>query len=229
MPTELDLALRLLLAAGLAAAIGAEREFSDQSVGFRTHILVGAGSALFAIVSAFGFQAIVEASGDVMSRIDPSRVAAQIVVGVGFLGGGAIIKSGSSVRGITTAAGLWVTAAVGTACGIGMLAMAIATTLISILALALLKPLLKPIRANVKSRKKPSGELIVLADSDVELGGVLNAFRDADLSLKGLNVQQDGTATVIRADVGQDDLSDSGELLVRLQGHPHVREVAWHA
>lgn len=229
MPTEIDLALRLLLAVVLSAAIGAERELSDQSVGFRTHILVGAGAALFAIISAYGFQAIVEASGDVMSRVDPSRVAAQIVVGVGFLGGGAIIKSGSSVRGITTAAGLWVTAAVGTACGIGMLSMAIATAGISVLALALLKPLLKPLRAGVKNRKKRPGTFVLHADPDVEISSLLDAFRDADLPLRGLNISQDAKATTIRAEVDQVEHADPGDLLVVLQEHPQVRDVAWSA
>jgi len=128
MPTQVDLVLRLLLAAALAGALGVERELTEQPAGFRTHILVGGGAALFAVISAFGFQAIFGADPHRTAPVDPSRVVAQIVVGIGFLGGGAILKYGASVRGLTTAASLWITAAVGTAVGIGMLLVATATT-----------------------------------------------------------------------------------------------------
>src|SRR6266487_6701615 len=132
MPTQVDLVLRLLLAAALAGALGVERELTEQPAGFRTHILVGIGAALFAMVSAYGFQAIVlRTSPDPTGRavsVDVSRVASQIVVGIGFLGGGAIIKYGASVRGLTTAANLWITAAIGNAVGIGMLLLGTVTT-----------------------------------------------------------------------------------------------------
>jgi putative Mg2+ transporter-C (MgtC) family protein len=98
VPSEWELALRLLLAAGLAGLIGMERELTDQPAGFRTNILVGLGAALFAIVSAFGFQSIAGEGPTTVVRADITRVASQIVVGIGFLGGGAIVKYGATVR-----------------------------------------------------------------------------------------------------------------------------------
>jgi putative Mg2+ transporter-C (MgtC) family protein len=110
---QLDIALRLLIASALGAAIGLEREVHGHPAGMRTHLLVSLGSALFTALSIYGFEAT--ATGP----IDPSRVAAQIVSGIGFLGAGAIIKDGFSVRGLTTAASLWATAAVGMGAGTG--------------------------------------------------------------------------------------------------------------
>ncbi|HWD66884.1 MAG TPA: MgtC/SapB family protein [Caulobacteraceae bacterium] len=110
--------LRLGIAAGLGAAVGIEREVRDREAGIRTHLLVSMGSALFTIVSAYGFHEFL-ASGASVVRADPTRIAAQIVTGIGFLGAGAIIREGLSVRGLTTAASLWVVAAIGMAAGAG--------------------------------------------------------------------------------------------------------------
>ena len=112
---QLDLALRLLIAAVLGAAIGLEREIHDHPAGMRTHLLVALGSALFTVMSIFGFVGVVAGQG----AVDPSRIAAQIVTGIGFLGAGAILKYGTSIRGLTTAASLWATAAIGVAVGTG--------------------------------------------------------------------------------------------------------------
>src|SRR3954452_612123 len=123
MPDEWHLVLRLLLATGLAGILGIERELSGQPAGFRTHALVGLGSVLFAITSAYGFDAIAGSGSHAVVRADVTRIASQIVVGIGFLGGGAIIKYGSNVRGLTTAASLWLTAAVGVGVGPGVASM----------------------------------------------------------------------------------------------------------
>src|SRR5947207_6025845 len=140
MPSEGDLVVRLLLAASLAGALGGERELTDQPAGFRTHILVGLGAALFAVISAYGFETVV-GSGHQGVQADPTRVASQIVVGIGFLGGGAIIKYGAGVRGLTTAASLWVTAAIGTAIGLGALVLGCVVTGLVLLALVGGRPL----------------------------------------------------------------------------------------
>ena len=113
-----ELALRLAVAAVLTGAIGLERELRERAAGLRTHMLVGTGSALFTIVSAYGWSDFDFGPGTGMT-LDPSRVAAQIVTGIGFLGAGAIIRQGGSIRGLTTAAGLWVVAAIGMATGAG--------------------------------------------------------------------------------------------------------------
>ena len=112
------------LAFVLSTLIGAEREWRQKSAGLRTHALVGVGAALFLIISKYGFS-------DVLGphvRLDPSRVAAQIVTGIGFIGGGLIFVRGDAVRGLTTAAIVWVTAAIGMACGAGLPLLALAVT-----------------------------------------------------------------------------------------------------
>jgi putative Mg2+ transporter-C (MgtC) family protein len=129
-----DALLRLAIACGLGAAIGFEREIRDREAGIRTHLLVSLGSALFTIVSAYGFHEFLT-SGDNIVRTDPTRIAAQIVTGIGFLGAGAIIREGLSIRGLTTAATLWVVAAIGMACGAGYYWPAAAATVLTILAL----------------------------------------------------------------------------------------------
>jgi putative Mg2+ transporter-C (MgtC) family protein len=125
---------RLAVAGGLGAAVGFERELRDREAGIRTHLLVSLGSALFTIVSAFGFHEFLTNGGSVV-RADPTRIAAQIVTGIGFLGAGAIIREGLSVRGLTTAATLWVVAAIGMASGAGYYWPAVATTVLTIFAL----------------------------------------------------------------------------------------------
>jgi putative Mg2+ transporter-C (MgtC) family protein len=126
---------RLALAAALGSIIGLEREFREREAGLRTHLLVSLGSALFTIVSAFGFHDVLTHDPQVVVRLDPSRIAAQIVSGIGFLGAGAIIRQGLSIRGLTTAATLWVVAAIGMAAGAGFYSVAIITTVVALVAL----------------------------------------------------------------------------------------------
>ncbi len=130
MPS-IDLMLRLLLAAGLGAAIGIERELRRKPAGLRTNILIALGAALFTIMS-------IQIAG---SGGTPDRIAAQIVTGIGFLGAGAILRSGHSVHGMTTAATIWVNAAVGIAAGAGQFGTATIATVITLVVLAVLGPL----------------------------------------------------------------------------------------
>jgi len=125
-----DFIIRIFVAALLGGVIGLEREYRDKSAGFRTHFLVALGSALFMIVSQFGFQTAIEHTSAVDLRLDPSRVAAQVVSGIGFIGAGTIMLHKNSIRGLTTAAGIWVTAAIGLACGGGMYVLSIVATLL---------------------------------------------------------------------------------------------------
>lgn len=126
----LDLTLRLLLAAGLGAAIGIEREFRRKPAGLRTNMLIALGSALFTTMSIqLGHE-----GGT------PDRVASQIVTGIGFVGAGAILRSGRSIHGVTTAATIWVNAAIGVAAGAGEFAMASVATVITLVVLAVLAP-----------------------------------------------------------------------------------------
>ena len=132
---ELEFLLRIFCAAILGGIIGLEREYRAKEAGFRTHFLVALGSALFMIVSAYGFSDV--QMSEMTSRWDVSRVAAQVVSGIGFIGAGTIIfqKNENAVRGLTTAAGLWVTAAIGLACGGGMHVLAAAATFLVLVGL----------------------------------------------------------------------------------------------
>jgi putative Mg2+ transporter-C (MgtC) family protein len=129
-----EVLLRLVLAALFGAAIGIEREFREREAGLRTHILVSVGSALFTLVSAYGFRDFLVHGGSTV-RADPTRIAAQIVTGIGFLGAGAIIRQGLSVRGLTTAATLWLVAAIGLTSGAGYYSAAVITTLVALISL----------------------------------------------------------------------------------------------
>ena len=153
-----DFIIRILIAALLGGAIGIERGFRAKDAGFRTHFLVALGSALFMILSAHGF-------GDVAltgnHRLDVSRIAAQVVSGIGFIGAGTIIFQRQAVHGLTTAAGLWVTAAIGMAAGAGLYVIAGFTTLLVLLGLEVLNGLFPTIghhnvtlRLNLPSRER---------------------------------------------------------------------------
>jgi putative Mg2+ transporter-C (MgtC) family protein len=123
---QLELTLRLVVALLLGGAIGWERELQRMPAGFRTHALVSLGSAIFTLISAYAF---------VGPGSDPTRIAAQIVSGIGFLGGGAILHYGGTVRGLTTAASLWSVAAVGMAAGAGLFVVAAISTALVIISL----------------------------------------------------------------------------------------------
>ena len=127
---QLDLVLRIVVGFVLGGALGLEREWREKPAGLRTHMLVGGGAAMYTVASFALF-------GSIEVPRDPARIAAQIVVGVGFLGGGAILRSGLSVVGLTTAATIWVAAAVGMLAGGGAYTLAIAGTLMSVLVLRL--------------------------------------------------------------------------------------------
>jgi putative Mg2+ transporter-C (MgtC) family protein len=150
-----EFVLRICVAALLGGVIGLEREYRAKDVGFRTHFLVAMGSALFMIVSAYGFEDIVSQPGH---RLDVSRVAAQVVSGIGFIGAGAIIfnKNENVVRGLTTAAGVWVTAAIGLACGGGMYILSIAATIMVLFGLEAFNWFLHKIDRRGRRRSKTS-------------------------------------------------------------------------
>ena len=129
MMLNFDFVLRLLVAGILGAIIGLDREYRAKEAGYRTHFLVSLGSALIMIVSQYGFQEIIKESS---VTLDPSRVAAQVVSGIGFIGAGTIIFQKQIVRGLTTAAGIWATAGIGLAVGAGMYTISIAATLLTL-------------------------------------------------------------------------------------------------
>lgn len=172
-----QIVLRILVAGVFGALIGLDRELTDQPAGLRTHILVSLGSALFTMVGAYGVT-------DSAAPVDPTRVAAQVVTGIGFLGAGAILRQGLSVRGLTTAAGLWVTAAVGVAVGLGFWEGAGVTTGVAVFSLFALKPLerkllgrLKPGRYDFIIESDPQLSLSNLTDSVEAARGRIDSIR----------------------------------------------------
>lgn len=136
----MDFALRLVVAGILGVLIGLEREYRAKEAGYRTHFLVAVGSALLMIVSQHGFDDMLGKEG---VGLDPSRIAAQIVTGIGFIGAGTIILNRQIVRGLTTAAGIWATAGIGMCAGAGMYALAISATVLTLIGLELLSRLFK--------------------------------------------------------------------------------------
>lgn len=147
-----ELISRLVLAAALGSVIGFERERLSWAAGLRTHMLVCVGSTLIMIVSAFGFADVL---GTQHVVLDPSRIAAQVVSGIGFLGAGSILLRGEIIRGLTTAASLWSVAAIGLAVGGGLYTASIAATIIILIILAGIKPIEKRF-ITVKQRRQLS-------------------------------------------------------------------------
>ncbi len=149
LATQLELTARLVVALVLGAVIGWERELQRMPAGFRTHALVSLGAAIFTVVGAYAFGG---------SNSDPTRVAAQIVSGIGFLGGGAILHYGGTVRGLTTAASLWAVAAVGMAAGAGLLIMATISSVLIIIALEVFQRLERVAkrRLNIPTGRAPA-------------------------------------------------------------------------
>ncbi len=135
----LEICFKILLAAALGMAIGAEREHRHKSAGLRTYTLVAVGSALFTILSLYGF------GGENYRAFDPSRIASQIVVGIGFIGAGMIILRENKVEGLTTAAGIWTTAAIGMAVGLNFYLIAIFVTVLILTIFVILTRLKKEV------------------------------------------------------------------------------------
>lgn len=157
----IEITIRLLVAMLLGGIIGLERDYRAKDAGFRTHFLVAVGSALFTLISMYGF---------IDGIKDSSRVAAQVVSGIGFLGAGLIVLQKNVIRGLTTAAGLWVTAAVGMACGTGKFYMAALTTLLMLLGLEVLShfvPRLGGLTIVHLSFSSPSREAIAKAMDEI--------------------------------------------------------------
>jgi putative Mg2+ transporter-C (MgtC) family protein len=147
--------ISLFLAAIFSGFIGYEREYHGHSAGLRTHILVGVGSALVMIISIYGF-------GSGYPNRDPARLAAQVVSGIGFIGAGTIIQTGTDIKGLTTATTLWLTMAIGLAAGAGRFLIALVTTIIALITLIILRRV-----EHFASRKSPKITLVVPTETPV--------------------------------------------------------------
>jgi putative Mg2+ transporter-C (MgtC) family protein len=212
--------LRLLLAAGLGGAIGLERELRDHEAGFRTHLLVSLGSCAFTLVSSYGWSDwTFSNTGGVV--FDPTRIAAQIVTGIGFLGAGAIIVRGINVRGLTTAATLWVVAAIGMASGTGYYEVAVGAAVLVLVSLGPLKLVsarfisrVRPEEAELAIALKPEGNGAQVLARIEELGGQVNTVEFGD----------DRTMDIVLRASRRSESARIAELLARLEG---VERVQW--
>ena len=198
--------LRILLAMLLGALIGLERERRRQPAGFRTHTVLAVGSALICIVSLF--MPSVYGSG---LNVDPSRIASQVVSGIGFLGAGAILRMGVSVKGLTTAASLWTTAGIGLAVGAGMYVLSVFSTLVLLLVLSLMSKIEREFLS-----KKSLRQIKVLAkDSPNTLDKITETFGEANI----LKVKRSEGAVEISLEVPYDgeEISEKIRELLRLE------------
>jgi putative Mg2+ transporter-C (MgtC) family protein len=186
LAVQLDISFRLFGASVLGAAIGLEREIHAHPAGTRTHLLVSLGSGAFTVLSIFFFETQAAPNGSLPT--DPSRIAAQIVSGIGFLGAGAILKYGTSVRGLTTAASLWATAAVGMAAGAGAWVVAIATTVLIVLSLGPLNWVM----ARFRIRQADLFLLRVMAGRLEALGDISRTLTANRVEIAGVHSQRLG-------------------------------------
>jgi putative Mg2+ transporter-C (MgtC) family protein len=183
---QLDISFRLVVASVLGAAIGLERELHAHPAGMRTHLLVSLGSAAFTVLSIFFFETPAAPNGSLPT--DPSRIAAQIVSGIGFLGAGAILKYGTSVRGLTTAASLWATAGVGMAAGAGAWFVAVVTTVLIVFSLGPLNWVISRLRL----RGQDLVRLRVLAAKLEALGAISRTLAANKVEIAGVSSQRLG-------------------------------------
>jgi len=219
MIANVEIAERLALAALLGSLVGLERERLLWAAGIRTHMLVAVGSCLLMITSAYGFQDAIQQAHVVL---DPSRIAAQVVTGVGFLGAGSILLRGNVVRGLTTAASVWSVAAIGLATGGGLWFAAILTTVIILVILGGLKPLEEAYRARVQS-------VVLTIEAErgvIELDAVQKLLGIRGGQIKRMSAQPGGhdrdLVTLHLVKVSERDIR---ECIARLKEEPGVHKV----
>lgn len=219
-----DFLFRLFVAALLGLVVGLEREYrssSPRAAGMRTLALVSMGSALFTILSAYGFVAFTSV---LYARTDPSRIAAQIVTGIGFLGAGAIILNKRMVRGLTTAAAVWAIAAVGMASGLGLFAQAAGATVLALAVLELLRPVeawLFPHhqQSRIRLRVNPT------PDKSDPLEPIRLIYRDLHLVPRKVTVVESERGAMIELHFARHRAGEMIELVQRLRALPQVTAI----
>jgi putative Mg2+ transporter-C (MgtC) family protein len=220
-----EVTIRLVLAAVLGGAVGLERELREREAGLRTHLLVSVGAAVFTLVSAYGFGDF-RYGVDTGLTLDPTRIAAQIVTGIGFLGAGAIIRQGLSVRGLTTAATLWVVAAIGMATGAGYYSVAVISTGLVLFSLYPLR--LVAYRMVVRLRPE-EGRLAVTLPPGSSAAPLVAELEDAGARIDSLRVDETQTERVVVAEIKIPERLRGAELVDRVKALEDVRQVEWTA
>lgn len=221
---SLEMVTRVVLAAALGGSIGLERELREREAGLRTHLLVSVGAALFTMVSAYAWTDwhFSNREGIVF---DPTRIAAQVVTGIGFLGAGAIIRQGLSVRGLTTAATLWVVAAIGMASGIGYYEAAVVTTALVLISLWPLRILAYRLSARVRPEE---GRLAVDLPAGASAVSVLEAIEGAGADVSALEFEEEGDRRRVDVRVRLESGRSAAELIDALAQSQDVRGARWN-
>jgi putative Mg2+ transporter-C (MgtC) family protein len=216
-----EISIRLALAAIFGAAIGLERERKDWAAGLRTHMMVCMGSSLIMLVSSFGFSDIIDHPH---VSLDPSRVAAQVVSGIGFLGAGTIMfLRPSTVLGLTTASGLWTVAGIGLATGGGMYYAASIATVFAIIILWALHPLQKRV-----SRKYQQRYLTVAIDADANPSTIINTLTENKNAVYyNFTINRTGKETIIELKLDSPASQQLMQLVEELSLNSSVRNVSW--
>ncbi len=186
---DLNIIIRILSAILLGFAIGLEREMTNKYAGLRTNILVCVGACIFTIISIFGFPEVF-VSGDEFGTRDTARVAAQVVTGIGFIGGGTVLRHGATIFGLTTAATLWVSAAIGMACGAGMYTLAIVSTILTVIVLVSVRVFERNVlTGSTKNRKRVKVKLACVSENVDE---IYNYIIDKFPQIIEINKKQSG-------------------------------------
>mgnify|MGYP003439761680 FL=1 len=219
-----EVVLRIVLAAGLGGAIGLERELREREAGLRTHMLVSVGAALFTMVSAYAWTDW-RFSNEEGLVFDPTRIAAQVVTGIGFLGAGAIIRQGLSVRGLTTAATLWVVAAIGMAAGVGYYWAALVTTALVLLSLWPLRILAYRLAARMRPEE---GRLAVVLPAGTSAVSVLEAVENAGADVSSLEFEEEGDSRRVDVRVRLASGKTAAQLIDALTQAEAVRGARWN-
>jgi putative Mg2+ transporter-C (MgtC) family protein len=211
--------VRVLAAIALGAVVGFEREANDQPAGLRTHISVALGACLFGIISTMGFEAF-ETGSRTNVRVEVTRVASQVVVGIGFIGAGVIFRHGATVRNLTTAASLWVTAAIGLAAGIGDVGLAAIVTVALVASLVLLRLPRSWIRRRVT---RTTHELHIGLRPDADPRNVQRALETIDgIDIKGIYPEKHDGRPALRVKLTTTPRVSSSELLATIAARDDV-------
>jgi putative Mg2+ transporter-C (MgtC) family protein len=222
--TWAEILLRIGLAAVLGGAIGFERELREREAGLRTHMLVSVGAALFTLVSAYAW-ADWAFSNEAGLVFDPTRIAAQVVTGIGFLGAGAIIRQGLSIRGLTTAATLWVVAAIGMSTGAGYYTAAVITTLLVLISLWPLRI----VAYRVSERFRPDeGRLAVELPAGASAVSVLEAVESAGARVHSLEFEEEGDRRRVDLRVQMESGRSAAALIDALTRAHAVKGARWN-
>ncbi|SDZ62256.1 putative Mg2+ transporter-C (MgtC) family protein [Evansella caseinilytica] len=217
--------IRLIIAALLGGLVGMEREYHHHPAGFRTHLLVSVGSCLIMLLAFYGFQTYISENPDVVN-FDPSRLAAYVVSGIGFLGAGTILVQGYTVRGLTTAASIWVVAGIGLTVGAGMYGAAFITTFIVILSLLLLGK----INFHLPMKDNKQYIVVLVEEENSKLHDIIRDIEECMVNVRSLKAEKqkvfnDKMMIEYRLLVEYEKQDNIVRVMERLQKHDFIQQI----